>query len=68
MKDLTNIPERFHCLFLTDWNKGIESEMTILERNEMSLLYLEYNKWDVKQMIESMKPIQPELNIGFEKL
>jgi hypothetical protein len=68
MKDLTNIPERYHCLFLTDWNNGDKSEMTILQRNEMSLLYLEYNRWDVQRMINSKKPIEPELNIGFEKL
>jgi len=53
MKDLTNIPERYHCLFLTDWNNGDKSEMTILQRNEMSLLYLEYNRWDVQRMIDS---------------
>ena len=68
MKDLTNIPERYHCLFLTDWNNGDKSEMTILQRNEMSLLYLEYNRWDVQRMINSKIPIEPELNIGFEKL
>jgi len=68
MKDLTNIPERYHCLFLTDWNNGDKSEMTILQRNEMSLLYLEYNRWDVQRMIDSKNPIEEDLNIGFEKL
>ena len=67
MKDLTNIPERYHCLFLTDWRNGDKCEMNILQRNEMSLLYLEYNKWDVQQMIDS-KDIVEDTIVGFEKL
>jgi len=34
----------------------------------MGILYLEYNKWDVQQMIDSKRPIEEDLNIGFEKL
>ena len=65
MKDLTNIPERFHCLFLCDWNKGDESKMKNIQRSEMVGLYLEYNRWDIQQIIDSKKPIQPEYTGGF---
>jgi hypothetical protein len=65
MKDLTNIPERFHCLFLTDWNNGNESEMKSVERSQMGDLFLEYNRWDIQRMIDSKKPVQQENMIGF---
>jgi hypothetical protein len=66
MKDLTNIPERFHTLFLTDWCNGEESEMNILQRNDLAVLYLEYNKWDVQRMIDSKKIVHDTI-VGFEK-
>ena len=66
MKDLTNIPERFHCLFLTDWNNGNESEMKSVERSQMGDLFLEYNRWDIQRIINSKKPVQEENNmVGF---
>ena len=65
MKDLTNIPERFHCLFLSDWNKGDESKMKTIQRSEMVDLFLEYNRWDIQQIIDSKKPIEPEYKGGF---
>ncbi len=66
MRDLTNIPERFHCLFLTDWNNGNESEMKSVERSQMVDLFLEYNRWDIQRIINSKKPIQEENNmVGF---
>jgi len=65
MKDLTNIPERFHCLFLTDWNNGNESEMKSIDRSEMGDLFLEYNRWDIQRMIDSKKPVQQENMVGF---
>jgi hypothetical protein len=65
MKDLTNIPERFHCLFLTDWNNGNESEMRSIDRSEMGDLFLEYNRWDIQRMIDSKKPVQKEIMVGF---
>ena len=68
MKDLTNIPEEFHCLFLTDWSKGNESEMGILQRNDLAVLYLKYNKWDVQRMIDSKKIKVEDTIVGFEKL
>ena len=68
MKDLTNIPERFHILFLTDWANGEESEMGILKRNDLAVLYLEYNKWDVQRMIDSKKIIVEDTIVGFDKL
>jgi hypothetical protein len=65
MKDLTNLPKQFHVLFTTDWNNGNESEMNSIQRGRLSLLFLEYNKWDVQRMIDLKKPIEPESNIGF---
>jgi hypothetical protein len=65
MKDLSNIPERFHSLFLTDWNNGNESEMKSIDRSEMGDLFLEYNRWDIQRMIDSKKPVQKEIMVGF---
>jgi hypothetical protein len=65
MKDLVNIPERFHSLFLTDWNKGTESKMTSTERASMAELFLEYNRWDIQRIINSKKPVQKEIMVGF---
>jgi hypothetical protein len=64
MKDLTNIPERFHPLFTTDWNKGVDSKMKILQRAELNDLFLEYNKWDIQRMIDSKKNIDDTI-VGF---
>lgn len=66
MKDLTKIPERFHILFNSDWNKGDESEMTSLQRTEMHDLYLEYNRWSIQQAIKPIIKEEP-VNIGFVK-
>ena len=65
MKDLSNIPERFHSLFLTDWNNGNESEMKSIDRSEMGDLFLEYNRWDIQRMIDLKKPVQKEIMVGF---
>ena len=65
MKDLTNIPERFHCLFLSDWNQVDKSKMKTIQRSEMVDLFLEYNRWDIQQIIDSKKPIEPEYKGGF---
>ncbi len=65
MKDLTNIPERFHHLFTTDWNKGSESTMKNIQRSEMVDLFLEYNRWDIQRIINSKKPVQQENMVGF---
>jgi len=65
MKDLTNIPERFHCLFLTDWNNGNESEMKSVERSQMVDLFLEYNRWDIQRIIDSKKPVYENNMVGF---
>lgn len=54
MKDLTNIPERFHILFQTDWLNGNESKMTAIQRGEMNNLYLEYNRWEIKQRLDDV--------------
>jgi hypothetical protein len=67
MKDLTNIPERFHILFETDYNAGVDSEMKSLQRMELNNIFLEYNKWDVQRMIDSQKIIVEETIVGFIK-
>jgi hypothetical protein len=51
MIDLTTIPERFHILFSSDWNKGNDSSMNSVQRGLMNELFLEYHHWDVKQQI-----------------
>lgn len=65
MKDLTNIPERFHILFETDYNAGVDSKMKSLQRMELNNIFLEYNKWDVQRMIDSKKIIVEETIVGF---
>jgi len=65
MRDLTNIPERFHVLFTTDWNKGNESKMNSIQRSDMGNLYLEYNRWEIQQSIRKNKPDEPETMVGF---
>ena len=65
MKDLTNIPERFHILFESDYNKGIDSKMNSLQRSNLNDLFLEYNKWNIQQAIDKLKPITEEVIKGF---
>ena len=67
MKNLENIPERFHVLFTSDWNKGNESEMTSIQRVEMHDLYLEYNRWNIQQAIKPIVKEDEEPNVGFIK-
>lgn len=66
MKDLTSIPEKYHPLFTTDWNQGSNSKMTSLERGEMSQLFLEYMRWEVKHNLAPEEP-EKELIVGFIK-
>ena len=66
MKDLTDIPNRFHPLFLTDWNAGNESKMNYTQRVEMNMLFLEYNKWEVQRAIDAKKIIEESI-VGFVK-
>lgn len=49
--DLNEIPERFHILFNSDWNNGSNSSMKLDERMNCQELFLEYNKWRIKQAI-----------------
>ena len=67
MKDLSNIPERFHILFTSDWNKGNESKMNSLQRAELSNLYLEYNRWNIQQAIKPIVNYVETENVGFVK-
>jgi hypothetical protein len=57
-KDLSDIPEIYHILFLTDWNWGPYSKMDMEDRSYMNGLFLQYNKWDVKRRIELKKQAQ----------
>ena len=65
MKKLANIPERFHILFESDYNAGINSKMNSLQRSNLNDLFLEYNKWNVQQAIDKLKPITEEVIKGF---
>jgi hypothetical protein len=49
MKDLTEIPEIYHPIFLTDWNLGHESNMNPIQRSQMMKLWLDYMKWDLNK-------------------
>jgi uncharacterized protein YecA (UPF0149 family) len=66
--NLEEIPERFHPLFLIDWNNGNESEVSSLQRGEFNQLQLEYNKWSIKQAINKSKPIDEPFQGGFDDL
>jgi hypothetical protein len=52
-KDLSNIRERYHEIWTTDWNKGDNSSLSYEERYRISQLWLEFNKQDINN---------PELN------
>lgn len=67
MKDLTNIPERFHTLFTTDWNNGNESVMKSLQRVEMNELYLQYNKWEIQDRLIKKIEDGEKTIVGFTK-
>lgn len=67
MKDLSTIPERFHILFNSDWNKADNSTINSINRSEMNNLYLEYNRWNIQQAI-SPKIEKEEIIVGFEKI
>jgi uncharacterized protein YecA (UPF0149 family) len=67
MKDLTNIPEEFHILFTSDWNKGNESKMSSTQRMYMGELYLNYNKWSIQQSIKPVVKQKEETITGFPK-
>jgi hypothetical protein len=58
--EMENIPERFHILFNTDWNKGNESTMTSTERGQLNELYLEYNKWQLKVALAKTLNLKPD--------
>jgi hypothetical protein len=67
MKDLTNIPEEFHILFTSDWNKGNECKMFSTQRMYMGELYLNYNKWSIQQSIKPVVKQKEETITGFPK-
>lgn len=66
--NLDEIPERFHSLFLIDWNNGNDSEVSSLQRGEFNQLQLEYNHWSIKQAINKSKPVEVPLQGGFDDL
>jgi hypothetical protein len=68
MKNLSNIPEKFHILFQSDWSNGNESELSSTERNNLHSLYLEYNRWSINNSINPPST-KEEINnpIGFPK-
>ena len=51
-QDLTGIPEVYHVLWKTDWNWGEYSKMDMNDRMFMHDLWLEYKRWNVKNIIQ----------------
>jgi len=68
MKDLTNIPEKYHVLFTTDWNMGSDSTMTSIQRTQMNQLYLEYNNWSIQKPTMETTVILTDEMIEKEKM
>lgn len=66
MKDLTNIPEKYHILFTSDWNKGNESTMKPLQRVEMNELQLSFNRYELNLLMKD-KLKEEETIVGFVK-
>ncbi len=67
-RDLTEIPEKFHILFKSDWNCGNDSTMKMEDRIDCEQLYLEYNKWAIKTAIaKNNSTKEPEIQQGFIK-
>jgi hypothetical protein len=64
MIDLTNIPTKYHIIFQCDWNTGNESKMSSLDRAKMEALYLEFNKWEMVQRIDTGRPASPNEFVG----
>jgi hypothetical protein len=55
MKDLSTIPEEFHSIFTTDWNKGDSSEMCNADRQIIHQIFHEYNRWSInKALLKNM--------------
>ena len=67
-QDLSEIPERFHILFNSDWNEGNESEMTSLHRGNLNELYLEYNKYQTQKSLQQKKPKDEIIEGGFDDI
>lgn len=55
--DLSSIPEKFHCLFKTDWNWGRYSSMKMSERAILADWYLVYKKWKADEQIHESKEV-----------
>jgi hypothetical protein len=66
--ELNEIPERFHILFKSDWNTGNECKMNIYDRIHFNELFLEYNKWKIRESIIKISSTEEsEIQIGFIK-
>ena len=64
-KDLSDVPELYKCLFLTDWNWGAYSKMNYEDRVFCNDLFLEYNNYCVLKSIFKKKNINTE---GMDRL
>jgi hypothetical protein len=42
--------------------------MKVEDRMFLQEIWNDYNRWDIQRMIDSKRPIEKELSIGFEKL
>ncbi len=66
--DLSEIPERFHIIFNSDWSKGNDSNMKMQDRIICHETYLEYNKWQIqKAIIKSTSTKEEDKPVGFVK-
>jgi hypothetical protein len=63
--DLTSIPEHFRALFTTDWNWGIHSKMRMEDRMFLQDLFHDYNRWNVQEKLNKLKPVKEEVVRGF---
>jgi hypothetical protein len=64
MKNINNTPEKFHILFECDWNKGVDSKMSTIQRGPLNDLFLEYIRWQVKNEI-NLTSTKEEVIQGF---
>lgn len=65
--DFSEIPEKFHILFNSDWNNGANSSMKMEDRMDCQQLYLEYNKWVIQKVIELTSTKEENKPVGFVK-
>ena len=66
-KDLSTIPTKYHGLFTTDWNWGKYSKMAMDTRIMYHELSKQYHHTDVQSKLQSKKPKDELITLGFPK-